>query len=120
MLCALWLAACAPMSSLPSQPAEAVALEGYLSTGLGLRLYSTLESRSRGSNQDCIQVIGPETRQSEPLPASRVRVSGRLGVFDDIAALAKIQIGSDHATHELCEARYLIVTDIAPESGTGP
>jgi len=108
------------MSILPREPSETVAVEGYLSTGPGLRLYSTLESRNRRSSQDCIQVIRPETRQSEPLPASRVRVSGRLGVFDDIAALAKIQIGSDHATHELCEARYLIVTDIAPVSGNGP
>jgi hypothetical protein len=105
------------MPILPSAPADSTLVEGYLSAGPSPRLYSTQAGRDERTGHDCIQVLRPEARQSEPLRVGRVLVRGRLGVFDDIFELAKLQIGSDHATHELCEARYLILTDIAPFPG---
>ncbi len=115
-LASLCLIGCAS-ASLPSTPADAAFVEGYLSASSGgVRLYPVSEGRLR-SNRDCIQILRPASIQSDPLPAGRVGVGGRLGVFDDIFVLAKLQVGGDHATYELCEGRYLIVTDITPVSG---
>ena len=115
-LASLCLIGCAT-TSLPSTPADSVVVEGYLSAGPGfVRLHPVRDEKLR-SDRDCIQLLRPPSSQSEPIPEGRVRVTGRLGVFDDLFELAKLQVGDDQATHELCDARYLIVADIASASG---
>ena len=110
------LAGCVTVA-LPSEPDNAAVIDGYLSAGSGIvKLHATQGTGGR-SSRDCIQVLRPLSIQMEPIPSGRVRVSGRLGVFDNILELAKLNIGQDHATHELCEARFLIVDTLSPISG---
>ncbi len=92
-------------------PAENTTIDGYLAEGAGLRLYATAVARNARDNVECVQVLRSESLQDSPVPQGRVRVSGRLGVFDNIFDLAKLNIGRDHATHELCESRYLILDE---------
>ncbi len=107
----LGLAGCATGSGLPVSASENVRIEGYLADGVGLRLYATAAARDARNGSDCIQVLRPLPLQVVPAPRGRVRVSGRLSVFDNIFDLAKLNIGVDHATHELCESRYLILDE---------
>ena len=96
---------------------DSITVEGYVAPGPVVTLYNTQAARAGGSRRDCIQLLRPEVMQAAPLPDGKLRVQGRLGVFDDIFELAKLQIGDDHATFELCEGRYLIVENLAPTSG---
>jgi hypothetical protein len=91
---------------------DLVTREGYLASGPGLRLYETAAQRDAGSHQDCLQILRPEAAQTAPVPSGRVSVRGRQGQFDgDVMTL---QIGGEHATHELCEARYILWAEITP------
>ncbi|HRO33115.1 MAG TPA: hypothetical protein PLQ03_06845 [Brevundimonas sp.] len=116
---AISLAGCVSIP-LPSAPDSAAVVEGYIISGSGFaRLYPTLGA-ARRSNQDCIQLLRPASFSPAEFPPGRVRVSGRFDVFDNPFELAGLQVGGDHATHELCQARYLIVDGVSPAVGNRP
>lgn len=95
----------------PTVPSDQAIVEGYLTEGQGyLRLHAS-PPQGWSITNDCIQLLRPSSVQFEPLPTGRAKVTGRLGIFDGLE-LIKLQMGSDHATHEVCDARYLIVQNI--------
>lgn len=64
--------------------------------------------------ETCLQLVRPVLMQSRPLPAGRVRVEGRMGVFGDPLRLARLEVGQDQANYEVCDGRFLIVDVLSP------